>query len=258
MNLRNLSIQENQGRTLFFRIIPGPNNPGTATNIVGLTDKTQRDYADAFRNIGPVLYATTMTNSAWGIETNAWYLGARNGWIGNNTSNDPDYPANPLEAGAVYNVWIDVTNKPIAEYASDSFTVYIQKEGGAPRTVLFNEYTSDRDLSYNDPVLGSIAPVLDKLVLVHHNNTVGATFDDFYLSTGGLNATVPRAYGYTGPQRSTTVKATWVGNQLSIQFTGGVLQQATTPNGEWTDVTGNPASPYLVTPTGSSMFFRTR
>ena len=65
---------------------------------------------------------TPFTNDVAGITTNAWYLGARNMWYGNNTSGQIDYPINPpittLEAGAIYNVWIDITNEPVALFAS--------------------------------------------------------------------------------------------------------------------------------------------
>ena len=36
---------------------------------------------------------------------------------------------------------MDITNAPLGDFLSDIFTVYIQKEGGAPRAVLFQDYT---------------------------------------------------------------------------------------------------------------------
>ena len=48
------------------------------------------------------------------------------------------------------------------------------------------------------------------------------------------------------------------GNQFQITWTGGVLQEATALTGPWSDVNGNPTSPYLVTPTGAGKFYRTR
>ena len=257
LNLRNLAVPEGQTRTLFFRIIAGADNAAGVTNIVGLTDKSQRGYGDAFFNIGPVLYPTPLTNDLYGIDTNAWYLGARNGWYGFNSSPPPDYPPVPLQPGTVYNVWLDITNAPLADHASDTFSVYIQKDGEAGRTLLFQDYTSDRDLDYVDAVLGGVSPLLDKLVIMGNSATYSAVFDDFYLSTSGYNATVPRPYGFTG-QLPGTLSIRKVGSQVEIQWTSGTLQQATSLTGEWTDVPDNPTSPLLISPAGQAMFYRTR
>ena len=267
LNLQGLSIQENQTCTLFFRVIAGEGNALGVTNIVGLTDKSQRGYADEVANIGPVVYPTPFTNDAAGITTNGWYLGARNGWYGGNSSPLIDYydvyqpvpafqPA--LESGGVYNVWIDITNAPAGDpnYQSDTFSVYVQKEGGAPRTLLFQNFMSDRDLFYVEPVLGGIAPTLDKLVVMGNSATLSAIFDDFYLSTGGYNGTVPKAYAFAVAPGPLTVG--WAGNQLQITWSNGTLQSSTNVNGVYVDVPGNPTSPYLVTPTGEGTFYRSR
>jgi hypothetical protein len=166
--------------------------------------------------------------------------------------------AYPLQAGVVYNIWVDITNASLAAYESDIFSVYIQKDGDASRTLLFQNYFSDRDPIYAAPVLGAAGPTLDKLVVLGNNGTAAnnAYFDDFYLSTSGYNATVPRAYGNSGRQPA-KLSIDWVGTQLRIQFGSGTLQQSTDLT-NWADVSGNPPSPYLVTPTGNTLFFRTR
>lgn len=262
LNLRNLSVNENQARSLFFRLIPGADNAAGITNIVGLSDKSQRGYGDAYQNIGPVLYVAAFTNDLAGVLTNAWYIGARNGFTGFNTSNPIDYSAEPLESGAVYNVWIDVTNAPLNQYFQDlttvdTFTVYIQKLGDPTRTVAFQDYRSDRDPEWIDVVLGGMLPALDQVVVLGNNATHSALFDDFYLSSTTYNATVPRPYGFTAPQPgSLTIEVS--GNQLEIGWTTGTLQHAPSVTGPWTDVPGNPASPYLVTPSGDATFYRTR
>ena len=258
LNLRDLTVTERQARTLFFRIIAGADNASAATNIVGLTDKSQRSYADEFVNIGPVLYAAAFTNDLIGATTNAWDLGARNGSIGGNASNPIDFPGPGLATGVVYNVWIDVTNAPLADYAADTFTVYVQKAGETARTVLFQDYNSDRDLFFVDAVLGGVLPNLDKLVLLGNNATYSAIFDDFYLSTGGYNATVPRPYGFTGSNPPGPISIRTVGSQVEISWTNGTLQQALSVTGPWGDTSGNPASPHLVTPTNSATFYRSR
>lgn len=262
LNLRGLSVQENQARTLFFRVVAGANITGV-TNLVGLTDKNQRAYGDDFLNIGSVLYVTAFTDTANLVETNGWYLGARNGWNGGNSSPAPDYvgnvqpqPQSALETPAVYNVWIDVTNAPLAVSASDTFTVYVQKEGGGPRTVLFQDFMSDRDLVYVEPVLGGIAPVLDKLILIGNGATQSATFDDFYLSTSGYNSTVPKASTFVLPPGPMGIS--WQGTQLRVTWSNGILQSSTNVAGPYVDVPGNPSSPLLITPTGEQLYYRSR
>jgi hypothetical protein len=258
LNLRDLAVAEKQGRTLFFRMIAGANDASGATNIVGLTDKSQRSYGDEFVNIGPVLYAAGFTNDVMGATTNAWYLGARNGWLGENSSPAMDFPGPALDARVVYSVWIDITNSPAADFISDTFTVYIQKPGETSRAVLFQDYTSDRDLNYVDPVLGGFLPTLDKLVILGNSATYSALFDDFYLSTGGYNATVPRPYEFTGSQPAPVVGIRTAGGQVEIRWTSGTLQQSASLLGPWTNVSGNPASPLLIAPIEAAMFYRAR
>ncbi|HEX5220605.1 MAG TPA: LamG-like jellyroll fold domain-containing protein [Verrucomicrobiae bacterium] len=257
LNLRNLSVLENQTRTLFFRMIPGAGIPSTVTNMVGLTDKTQRGYADAVANIGPILYVAPFTNVNIPVDTNGWYLGARNG-VGAAVDYFGNQPTlqTAFEAGEIYNIWVDITNAPLADFANDMFSVYVQKEGGAPRALVFQDYISDRDLFLIDPVLGSITPNLDKLIVLGNGATVSCIFDDFYLSTSGYNSTVPKPSGMVIPPGPVSI--TWSGNQLQISWTRGTLQSSSNVDGPYVDVLGNPASPYLVTPTGVSTFYRTR
>lgn len=257
LNLQGLSIQETQACTLFFRMIAGGDTAAGITNVVGLTDKSQRSYGDGFANVGPVVYPTPFTNVDYAIETNGWYLGARNlpggllDYVGNQLE-----PQKALESGAVYNIWVDITNAPMAEFASDIFTVYIQKEGGGPRTALFSDYSSDRDFFIIDPVLGGMAPVLDKLIVMGNSTTSSATFDDFYLSNTGYNPTVPKAY--TIAVQPGPLSVARVGNQIQINWTGGTLQSSANVTGPYVDVPGNPTSPLLVAPAGERLFYRTR
>ncbi|HOX01982.1 MAG TPA: hypothetical protein P5555_06570 [Candidatus Paceibacterota bacterium] len=255
LNLRDLKVLENQACTLFFRMIPGTNNIMGITNIVGLTDKNQRGYADGITNIGSVLYIAPITNDFF-LVTNGWYMGARNGYPG--MPIEFVHPA--LDPATVYNVWIDITNAPVANYfMSDTFSVYVQKDGDTEggRILLFQDYVSDRDLFLIDDVLGGIQPNLDKLILLGNNATYSAWFDDFYLSRGGYNATVPRPYGFSG-QLPATMSIQFLDGKIEIQWTKGVLQQAPVVTGPWDNVPENPASPYTVTPSEAAMFYRTR
>jgi hypothetical protein len=255
--LRNLSVQPGQARTLFFRVIAGEPNATGITNVVGLTDKSMRGYGDAFFNIGPVIYLTAFTNDALGIPTNAWYIGARNGWFGGNASPPPEFAPQPLEPGVVYNIWINITNAAEESGFFDTFSVYWQKEGTSERTLLFQDYMSDRDPYYVDPVLGGMLPVMDKLIVLGNSATFSAVFDDFYLSRDGYNATVPKPYQFA-PAEPAVLSVQKVGNQIELRWTRGVLQHAPAVTGPWTDVPGNPSSPWLVTPSESSRFYRTR
>ncbi|HEY5912033.1 MAG TPA: LamG-like jellyroll fold domain-containing protein [Verrucomicrobiae bacterium] len=256
LNLQDLTIPEASVCSLFFRIIVTNDSPATITNIVGLTDKTQRNYGDEFSNIGSVLYPTSMTNDLVGIMTNAWYLGARN-YPGGGIS----YPPEPIQTNTVYNVWIDITNATmgVPDYASDTFSVYTQKDGAGARTLLFQDYVSDRDLYAIDPVLGGMRPILDKLVVMGQNAATSALFDDFYLSKGAYNATVPRPYGFTGPVGPLPpLQIGWSGTQLEIRWTTGILQESTSVSGGWSDVPNAVAPSYKVTPGSGAKFYRAR
>jgi hypothetical protein len=255
--LRDLSIQPGQARTLFFRVIAGEPNATGITNVVGITDKSMRNYGDAFFNIGPAVYFTAFTNDLLGIQTNAWYIGARNGWFGNNASPPPDFAPEPLQPGVVYNVWINITNADENVGMFDTFSVYIQREGDTERTLLFQDYLTDRDPYYVDPVLGGLGPVMDKLIVLGNSASFSAVFDDFYLSTGGWNATVPKAYLFA-PTEPAVLSVRKVGEQIELQWNRGVLQHAPAVTGPWTDVPGNPASPFRVTPSETMRFYRTR
>jgi hypothetical protein len=255
LNLQTLTVKEGQTATLFFRLIPGSQSAAGITNIIGLTDKSQRSYADEFVNIGSVVYPSAFTNDGVGLTTNGWFVGARN-----NVGGGIDFPADALEADTVYNVWIDVTNAPMGDpfYQNDVFTVYMAKEGTATRTAVFQDYVSDRDLFAIDAVLGGMRPDLDKLVVIGNSAAFSAMVDDFYLSKGGYNATVPRAYGFTGGTPPSAVQIGWSGNQVEIRWTSGVLQEASSITGSWTDVTGATIPSYKVTPSTGAKFYRAR
>jgi hypothetical protein len=77
-------------------------------------------------------------------------------------------------------------------------------------------------------------------------------FDDFYLSTTGYNATIPRASGYAGP--APTLQLQWSGSQWQILFQGKLLE-ASSVTGTWTEVSGA-TSPYPVSTIGGPKFYR--
>ena len=257
LNLQTNTIKELQAGTLFFRMnlpVPGATTP---SQVIGLTDKNARAYSDIGGNpsggIGPVVYASLLLDPVGG--TNAWFLGAKNG-----VGAPIDYTASPLTPGQ-YDVWIDVTNAPmndaVAGFVNDTFSVFLQAEGEAARTNAFLNYASDRDPNFVDVILGGMQANLDKLVVAGNSASDSGMYDDFYLSTGGYNTTLPRQYGYTGAPLP-ALKISLTGGSVLVQWTAGILQSAPALSGPWSDVPGA-ATPSLTTPlTGSPQFFRAR
>lgn len=219
-------------------------------NFVGITDRPGNfDFQFKGGNIGPAVQPTINDPTQ---NPGDWLLAA------------VDIPYSPLtfatnilETNAVYNVWIDVTNVFIGDRVYpdnyDTFSVHIQKEGEVGRTTLFTNFTSDRDLLFNDPLTGGLpTDPLTRIYLCGNRTTFGALFDDFYLSKSGYNDSVPRSYGYAGP--SPTLQLQWTGSQWQIVFQGKLLE-ASTINGTWTEVIGA-TSPYVITTTGDKKFYR--
>lgn len=248
--LGSLKVTEGQQRTLFFRMMPVGEPTAALQNLLGLTDQNIRAYGDADDNIGPILYLNHDTTAL------DWFPGVRNGVGG-----PIEYATTSLDTNAVYAVWIDVRNVPKSDPVSpyDVYSVYLQKEGTASRTELFKDYLSDRDPFLEDPVLGAMAPDLDKLFIAGNNTTDSAWFDDFYLSDSGYNSTVPRAFGFSQPVggQGPTVALTLNGGQVSVVWTGSALEAAPAVTGPWTTVAGA-ASPYTTPPSGAAQFYRAR
>lgn len=249
--LGSLKIAEGQQRTLFFRMMPVGEPTAALQNLLGLTDKNIRAYGDADDNIGPILYVNFDTASS------DWFPGVRNG-LGSSI----EYGVTPIQTNTVYAVWIDMNNVPKSDPFSpyDVYSVYLKKEGDASRTELFKDYLSDRDPVAEDPVLGAMAPDLDKLFIAGNNTTDSAWFDDFYISDTGYNPTLPRAFGYSEPVGGSvtpTVAIGRAGGQISVVWTGSALESAPAATGPWSSVAGA-VSPYLATPSDAARYFRAK
>lgn len=246
--LNNLSLQEGQERTVFFRMIPRGAPTAALQHIIGLTDKNARWYADLQGNVGPAVRPL--------FETELWWLGTING-IGGVI----EYAAENLSVDQVYNVWLDIRNTALTDPLdpSDSFSVHIQREGGGPRTTVFSGYVSDRDPNAVDPIIGGVAPVLHSLYIAGNNTADSALFDDFYISRSGYNTTVPRAFGFTVPVGGSapTMAVATVGNEIEITWDGGALESSLNPTSGWSPVPAA-TSPHRVTATGDQLFFRAR
>ncbi|MFN3408655.1 MAG: LamG-like jellyroll fold domain-containing protein [Limisphaerales bacterium] len=252
LRLQDLKITEGQGRTLFFRMmIPAGGPVGVFRQPVGVTDKPIRFTGDTLNDVGPTVQLTVNDPAQTAGD---WQFAVRNAPYSALT-----LATNLFDPGAVYRVWIDITNAPFASWPPDLdlFTVHIQKEGDPVRTTILTDIVSDRDITFVDPILGPALPNLDRLFVACQNATASAWYDDFYISQNGYNSTVPRPFGYAGPALpALTIQPS--GSQLEVLWTEGVLQEATDLAGPWTDVTGATPPSYLFTPGAQQKFFRAR
>ncbi len=249
LRLNNLTIQSNQSATLFFRMVPQGNPVSALRHAVGITDASVQFYYQLDSNVGPFVRPTINDGSQ---NPGDWLLAARDIPYSPLT-----FDTNVLQVGAVYSVWIDITNVFVGDriYPDnyDTYNVYLQKEGDPGRTLVFANFTSDRDLLSNDPLTGGTpTDTLGRVYIGGNSDPDSALFDDFYLSKSGYNSTVPRAVGYAGP--APTVAIQWNGAQWQVVFQGK-LEEATSVAGPWTVVTGA-TSPHLISATGPMKFYR--
>lgn len=246
LSLATHQLLENQAGTLFFRIIP-QTTAGDVRHIVGLTDVPVRWSGDGADNIGPALSTSRITDN--------WFFGARDGITGNGAT--LVYDDNPLAIGAVYNVWIDITNVSMAVWPyHDIYSVHIQKEGEATRTTLFDGFLSDRDKDIvKDPVLPVMAPELDKLFVTGNSVADSALLDDFYLSHGAYLATVPAPFNLGTPPNVTITRS---GDEIILGWDRGTLVESDSPMGPWEPVPGATPPSHTVTPSDSQKYYRAR
>jgi hypothetical protein len=246
MDLFSHRVFENQSCTLFFRMIPRGTPTADLRQVIGLTDKPLRWYGDSEGNVGPAISLSFVAGE--------WVIGARDG-VGGVLA----YHPTPLTADTVYSVWIDISNVPMNQTVySDTFSVYLQKEGDVGRTLLFDQYRSDRDKDFVDAVLPLMSPVLDKLFIASNSPTESSWFDDFYLHPGTFSAAVPREPGFTGVAPQAEVGIVLADGQVTINYEGATLEFAPTINGPWTVVEEAMPPSYQVTPTEEAGFYRTR
>jgi hypothetical protein len=241
LSLGQYTVREGESRTLFSRIYTGANVTEAIRSIVGLTDRSLRFYTDVDDSGGSGPHVR-ISNAEGDLR-----FASRNG-VGAST----EFLASALETNATYNLWINVSNGPVA--VGDTFSAYIQREGEASRTLLFEGFIGDRNPS-GDPAGAGGSPTrpdLDKLFI--GNDSVGAVFfDDLYISKAGFNSTVPRS---NVVEATPTLALVRNGNNIVINFTGGRLQSAPTVTGPWTDVVGATAPSFTVTATENARFFR--
>jgi len=256
LNIRGLVVAPGQSRTLFFRMTPkGGGTTDIVTHLAGLSDKQCNFYYQLWDGTGLGSAVAPKINDAT-QNPGDWLVSAQNGNGAGFT-----FAPNVLQSDATYSVWIDITNVAMVNPSgsrimpdeSDVFSVYLQKDGDATRTLLFASYVSDRALNSNDALTGGVVTDnLNRLYLSGDTLTFSAYFDDFYLSRSGYNASIPIGAGYAGPPPALSM--TLSGGQWQVQF-DGKLQEASSLTGTWGDVSGA-TSPYPVSTTGEMKFYR--
>lgn len=256
LNLKGLGVAPGQSRTLFFRIIPkGGGTADVVTHLAGLSDKQCNFYYQLWDGTGLGSAVAPKINDPT-QNPGDWLISAQNG-----NGSGFTFAPNVLQSDATYSVWIDITNVAMVNPSgsrvmpdeSDVFSVYIQKDGDASRTLLFANYVSDRALNSNDSLTGGVVTdTLNRLYLSGDTLAFSAYFDDFYLSQSGYNATIPVAAGYAGPPPA--VSMTQSAGQWQVWFEG-TLQHASSPAGTWSEVSGA-TSPYPVSTAGEMQFYR--
>jgi hypothetical protein len=183
LRLQSLTLTEGSIGTLFFRFYASAEDPVSSIGVhVGLTERPIRFIGDfgTGADIGPYVRFETLTP---GQTIN---VAAKNG-----VGSTPTVSDFPLSYGKVYNVWLDVTNDTVA--SGDKFSVYIQEDGRAERTLIFDTFTGDRN-PLGSPDLGVPKPDLISLLTAAPGtgqSTENVLLDDFFITLGSYNATVP-------------------------------------------------------------------
>jgi len=194
LRLNAWSIPEGQKATLSFRMYVVPTDPADSIAAigvhVGLTDRPIRFVDDFNQNVGPYLRIERLA------DTPSIDLQARNGVA---TGFYEGQAADAIQPGNWYRVWIDVENKAFdvvngVQNGGDIYTVYVQKEGDASRTKVFENFVADRDAVTIDPALGAPLKDLSHVFISTPGQGQGVNqvlFDDFFVTIGAFSATVP-------------------------------------------------------------------
>jgi hypothetical protein len=189
LKLRSLKIHEGKKATVFFRLatLDDAAVDGQVNVLFGLTEKPIRFVGDFNNDAGPIVRLTK--GPGFGPIT----LNSRNG-----VGNEYTIGDTVLDFGGVYNIWIDVENKSNED--GDVYSVYIAEEGQAERTVVFENFVSDRNPAGTVDLGKPKADLLSLLVMSSGLNAgVGnLLFDDIYVSIGKFLDTVPVASAFGG------------------------------------------------------------
>jgi hypothetical protein len=202
--LNSMTITLGQTNTFFFRFYIFPEvagGPQPAIDVkLGITEKGLRDIQDfqganngpgirIFRpSVGPI---DLQANNGVGPMTTYSYVA--------DSAHNPG--GGGLEPGKVYDVWMDIENRPFdivagVQNGGDRYSLHMQKQGDPTRTTLFQGFLSDRDGVTDGGVLGqAIEPLTQVFIALNvlnlNQGTNKVRLDDFFLSRNGINDTVP-------------------------------------------------------------------
>ena len=122
-------------------------------------------------------------------------------------------------------------------------------------TEVFTNYVSNENPAGN--TTGAVEAQTKGVLFTGGASEGQVLFDDFYLSTGGYNHTVPRPHGLTtgqGIAGALTISAV-TANSAQIYWSGGTLQSAPSLKGPWTPVAGA-SVPYYTPGATNTVFYR--
>ncbi|MBN9693666.1 MAG: LamG domain-containing protein [Verrucomicrobia bacterium] len=250
LKLNSFGLTEGQKGTLSFRIqfLPTPAEELSAPIGVhiGLTERSIRFNGDFNQNVGPYVRLERLA------EGTTIDLLARNGVA---TQFYEGMVVDAFQPGVWYRLWMDVENKPFnvvdgVQNGGDVYSVYLQKEGDAGRTTVFENFLADRDAVTIDPALGAPTAHLTHVFISTPGTGQLANrvlVDDFFMSVGSYNSTVPYV-PVVGPTEiivtgsefnpaNGSFTLTW-GSQAGLRYR---VEKQTALGGSWTPLaTGHP------------------
>ena len=255
--LGSKTVKEGERATLFFRVYTSEGDaPGIQSNV-GLSEKPVRFIGDFACEVGPFIQFSDL--EGFGID-----MYAINGFGGT-----LDWTGSTVDYDTTYNVWLDVDNRNLED--GDQFTMYFQEATGGDRTEAFKDYISDRNPAGSvDLVLPG--PDLDTLFVTSHSAALVAgqfLVDDFYISSGAFNESVPSEIGSLtvteeiiddstppggGGEPGEITGISIADGSVTIEYTG-TLKSSNSVTGPYVNVNGASGPAYTVNPDQAQQFY---
>ena len=254
--LGSKTIKEGDKATLFFRVYTVEGDAPAIQVNVGLSEKPIRFIGDFANAVGPFVQFSDL--EGFGID-----MYAIDGFQGT-----LDWTGSTVDYETIYDVWLDVENNNLED--GDKFTMYFREAGDdGDRTEAFAGYTSDRNPAGSTD-LGLPGPDLDTLFISSHSGAVVAgqiLVDDFYISSGGYNDSVPAALGgltvtdeiiddtpVVDPEPGAITGIAISGNEVTIEYTG-TLKSSNSVTGPYEAVAGASGPSYTVNADQAQQFY---
>jgi hypothetical protein len=257
--LGSKTLAEGESASLFFRLFGTESDIASITSNVGLSEKPIRFIGDFDQEVGPFVQFNDL--ELFGVLD----MFAINGFQG-----ALEFSPVPVEYETLYNVWIDVENRGLEE--GDLYSVFIQDAAGGDRTEAFEDFVSDRN-PQGSVDLGLPGLDLDTLFISSHNAallTGQFLVDDFYISNGGFNDSVPAEVGGltvtdeivddslpTGGGAGIQGEITGISiadGSVTIEYTG-TLKSSSSVTGPYENVDGASGPAYSVNPDQAQQFY---